>query len=373
MSENKVFEIFLVAIPGLEAPLRLEAIERGFKVTGEVPGGIVLSGTWHEVWRANLELRGCSRVLARIATFHAVHVAQLDKRARAVPWKKFLRKDVPVRVEASCKRSKIYHSGALSQRIATAITEERGLPIADEAAVTVMARIEDNLVTISLDTSGELLHRRGSKQAIAKAPLRETMAAMFLSQCGFTGTEPVYDPMCGSGTFVVEAAEMALGLAPGRNREFAFESLAGFDPAEWSKIKSAAATGRPAPTFRFHGSDRDQGAIAASKANASRAGVSSVTFFAQKPVSTITPPDGPPGLVIMNPPYGTRIGDKRKLFDLYASAGAVLRDRFKGWRVGLITTDTALAHKTGLTFMGGDKSVLHGGLRVQLYQTQPLT
>src|SRR5690606_17220919 len=167
-------------------------------------------------------------ILARIASFRAMHLAQLDKRARKLDWPAFLRADVPVQVEASCKRSRIYHAGAAAQRVAKAIAETIGAPIAEDAALRVVVRIEDDLVTISLDTTGESLHKRGFKEAVSKAPMRETMAAMFLRQCGYTGAEPVLDPMCGSGTFPIEAAEIALGLLPGRARAFAFEHLPGF-------------------------------------------------------------------------------------------------------------------------------------------------
>jgi putative N6-adenine-specific DNA methylase len=232
--------------------------------------------------------------------------------------------------------------------------------------VVLKARIEDDLVTFSLDTSGDGLHKRGAKQAMAKAPMRETMAALFLRQCGYRGDEPVMDPMCGSGTFVIEAAEIAMDLAPGRARHFAFEQLKSFDAKAWAAMRAAL---RPKDTvFTFHGSDRDAGAITAATANAARAGVESLCTFARKPVSEIAPPAGPTGLIIMNPPYGARIGDKKKLMALYAAVGQVLRERFTGWRVGIITNDDALARATGLALKKG-VPVLHGGLRVWLYQT----
>jgi putative N6-adenine-specific DNA methylase len=216
-----------------------EARVKGFIDPTPIKGGVTVRGGWPEVWRANLELRGASRVLARVAAFRAFHLAQLDKRARRVAWSEFLRPDVPVRVEAACKGSRIYHAGAATQRIEKAIREELGAPISAEAEVVVKARIDDDLCTISIDTSGESLHKRDHKEAVHKAPLRETQAAHFLRQCGYDGTEAVIDPMCGSGTFVTEAAEIAAGLKPGRSRRFAFEQLAGFDEAAWSRMRGA--------------------------------------------------------------------------------------------------------------------------------------
>lgn len=357
------FEIYLVATPGLEQPLCDEARAAGFDAAEIVSGGVAFAGDWQDVWRANLVLRGATRVLARIAQFPAVHLAQLDKRARAVSWSQFLRADTPVKVEAVCRKSKIYHSGAAADRVTRAIADTLGAPIGDDG-IKVMVRIEKDMVTISVDTSGELLHRRGFKEEVAKAPMRETMAAMFLAQCGFTGDEVVVDPMCGSGTFVIEAAEIAMGLLPGRSRTFAFERLVGFKPVAWQQMKSSA---RPtAKRVRFFGSDKDAGAIRMAQQNADRAWVGDATGFAQTPLDKLTAPEGEKGLVICNPPYGTRIGSKGPLVALYRQFGETMRSRFSGWRVGLITSDPDLAKATGLP-LEAQPPVLHGGLRITLY------
>jgi putative N6-adenine-specific DNA methylase len=339
----------------------------GFIDPKPVAGGVLVRGGWPEVWRANLEIRGATRVLARIGAFHAGHLAQLDKLARKFPWGQFLRPDVPVQIEVTCKKSRIYHAGAAAQRIETAIREELGAPISSEAELCIKARFEDNLCTVSIDTSGESLHKRGHKEAIAKAPMRETMASMFLRQCGYDGREPVVDPMCGSGTFVIEAAEIAAGLNPGRSRSFAFEQLVSFDEGVWKNMRDAKRATLPA--LHFFGSDRDAGAIKMSRANAARAGVAEFTVFQQHAANNLTPPPGPPGLVIVNPPYGIRIGDKKPLFTLYTALGKTLLTRFSGWRVGLITTDASLARSTGLPFAPPGRPVSHGGLNVLLFQT----
>jgi len=363
------FEIFLTAPPGLETVLLDEVQVLGFPGAAAVPGGVTLPGDWATVRRANLHVRGTGRVLARIASFRAMHLAQLDKRARKVDWAAILRADVPVVVGATCRASRIYHAGAASQRVARAITETLDAP-AGEGGLRVMVRIEDDLCTVSVDTSGEALHRRGSKTATAKAPMRETLAALFLRACGYRGQWPVIDPMCGSGSFVIEAAEAALGLPPGRARDFAFELLATHDPAAWGAERRAFA---PAKTdLRFQGSDRDAGAIRSATANADRAGVGGITAFTRAAVSDLSRPDGPPGLVIVNPPYGHRIGERQPLFALYGALGATLTQRFQGWRVGLITTDAGLARATGLQWADPGPIVDHGGLKVRLWQAGPL-
>ena len=218
MKPNGDFEIFLATAPGLESVLCAEAKAHGFRAPRAVKGGVRIEGRWHDVWRANLVIRGASRVLARVATFRTTRLADLETRARRLGWGGILRPDVPVRVEATCKSSRIYHSGAAAERIATAIGAAVGAPVSSEAEVCIAARFENDVCTISVDTSGDLLHKRGFKEAVAKAPMRESLAALFLRQCGYDGTEPVVDPMCGSGTFVIEAAEIAAGLAPGRAR-----------------------------------------------------------------------------------------------------------------------------------------------------------
>jgi putative N6-adenine-specific DNA methylase len=373
MATGDDFEIFLVSAPGLESVLCAEAREKGFAQATLVKGGVTVQGGWPEVWRANLELRGASRVLARIAEFRAFHLAQLDKRARKVAWNSILRRDVPFRVEASSTHSRIYHQGAAAKRIEHVIRELVGAPVSADAELCVKARIEDDLCTISIDTSGETLHKRGHKEAVAKAPMRESLAALFLRQCGYHGTEPVVDPMCGSGTFVIEAAEIAAGLKPGRSRRFAFEQLAGFDAAAWERLREARSTVNVPSGIRFYGSDRDAGAIRMSRANAARAAIAELTEFRQQSISDLVAPGGSPGLVIVNPPYGARIGDKKRLNALYRALGRTLLTRFAGWRVGLVTNESSLAETTGLPFAPAAGPVSHGGLRVQLFLAGPLT
>lgn len=362
-------ELYLVVAPGLEPVLAEEARGAGFAVEGTSPGGVTLRGGWPEVWRANLTLRGATRVLVRIASFPVFHLAQLDKRARKVDWALVLPPDTPIKVEATCRKSKIYHAGAAAQRVERAISETLGAPIGGTGAQSVRVRIEDNFCTISLDSSGDSLHRRGHKQATGKAPMRETLASLFLRACGYDGREHVLDPMCGSGTFVIEAAEIAAGLLPGRSRSFAFERFANFDPDLWAAMKEAPST---ATDLSFHGSDRNAGAVQNSTANADRAGVAALTRFAHTAISDLQRPDGPPGLVIVNPPYGGRIGNKKLLYALHGTLGQVMKDRFSGWRVGIVTNEGGLARATGLPLIPPGPHVDHGGLKVRLYQTKAL-
>jgi putative N6-adenine-specific DNA methylase len=151
---------------------------------------------------------------------------------------------------------------------------------------------------------------------------------------------------------------------PGRSREFAFEKFTGFDADKIAGMRGATVA--PDGPVRFYGFDRDAGAIRMSEANADRAGVSALTQFGCQPISALEPPEGPPGLVMANPPYGARIGNKKLLYGLYASMGTVLKERFTGWRVGLVTSEAGLARTTGLRFAPHGAPVSFGGLNVRL-------
>jgi len=364
------FEIFLATAPGLENALYEEVRRKGFKRAKATKGGVTIEGGWPEVWRANLWVRGASRVLARIAAFKVMHLADLASLARDVPWGDVLNPEHSFCVEVSCSKSRIYHSGAAVERIEQAISKTLKISPSSDAEIKIMGRIDHDMCTLSVDTSGALLHKRGYKSAVSKAPIRENMAALFLQQCGYQGGEPVFDPMCGSGTFVIEAAEIAARLNPGRSRNFAFEKLVTFDQQAWDKMRSVT---RQAETgIHFYGSDRDDGAVKMSCENAERAGIAHLTEFKQQTISDMIPPTNMPGLVIINPPYGGRIGDKQKLRSLYQTLGRVLKTHFSGWRVGIITSDNSLAQATGLPFLPASAPVQHGGLRVNLFHTDVL-
>lgn len=360
----ETFDIFLVVPPGLEPVLAQEVVEKGWKEPRIEAGGVTFSGGWPDVWRANLELRGATRVLARIGGFRAMHLAQLDKRARKFDWSLF-RADQPIKVEVTSRKSRIYHAGAARQRIEGAL-QNAGLNISETARITLRARIDDDFCTFSVDTSGDPLHKRGHKVAVGKAPMRETLAANILRLCGYDGSQPLVDPMCGSGTFAIEAAEMYCGLQAGRARSYAFEDLASFEATQWQALRQEPQSLPAGP--RFFGSDRDQGVIGMAKKNAERAGLENLTQFTRAPIGELLPPEIEPGLVIVNPPYGARIGNKKALFALYGTLGNRLKTHFSGWRFGIVTSDKGLARATGLSFANTSSAIPHGGLKIYLFQ-----
>jgi putative N6-adenine-specific DNA methylase len=222
-----------------------------------------------------------------------------------------------------------------------------------------------DVCTVSADSSGALLHFRGYRQELAKAPLRETLAAAVLLGAGWSGDTPLADPMCGSGTIPIEAAMIARRMAPGRARSFAFLRWPHTDKKMWNRLLDSARAGElPKSPVQIVGADRDAGAIAAARANAERAGVANDVIFVKQSISALAPADGP-GLVVVNPPYGVRVGDAGPLKDLYAQLGNVMRKQRSGWTLGLLSADRALERQTRLALEERFRT-RNGGIPVRL-------
>jgi putative N6-adenine-specific DNA methylase len=228
-----------------------------------------------------------------------------------------------------------------------------------------VVRMDHDECTISVDASGELLHRRGYRKAVGRAPLRETLAAAMLVGVDWDARSPLVDPMCGSGTIAIEAATRARRIAPGLKRRFAAERWPESDANDWSAARATSeARVLPSAPGPIIASDRDAGAIEAAIANAERAGVGADITFTQRTLSALDVPPGP-GLVISNPPYGVRVGETAELRDLFARLGQVAREKCAGWRVALLSADRALEAQTALPF----REVLqtsNGGIAVRL-------
>ena len=219
----------------------------------------------------------------------------------------------------------------------------------DDDAQLFVVRLLHDRCTVSADTSGALLHRRGWRQATAKAPMRETLAAALLAASGWDGSGPLVDPLCGSGTIVIEGALMARGIAPGAKRRFAVERWPGVPPTLGAWVRSELA-GRGAVATLPHsiGTDRDEGAIRAAEDNAERAGIRRISTLAVSALSAVEFPPAERGWVVTNPPYGVRVGEVDRVRNLWARLGQVLRERAPGWRVTLLSPDAALERQLGI-------------------------
>ena len=365
-------EMFAVAPPGTEALLQRELA--GLGIAGRaVPGGVELRGDADTIRRINLESRLASRLLLRLATFKTLHLNELEKFAAKLDVAPYIRADEPLSVRASCRKSKIYHSGAAEERVqrglakklgASLKTAEANLEEDDAPPQAVLVRFEHDVCTISLDTSGAHLHKRGYRLETAKAPLRETLAAALLAEAGYGGDQAFVDPMCGSGTFAIEAALLATRTAPGRLRSFAFERWPSHDVRAMRLLREKVdALRRPAPA-PIVASDRDEGAVEITRRNAGRAQVA--IDVRRQSLSDAKPPAGE-GLLLTNPPYGARIGDTRSLRDLYATLGKLANRAFADWTFGFVTTDERLARASAIAFTRSSAPLPHGGLKIKLY------
>jgi putative N6-adenine-specific DNA methylase len=271
-----------------------------------------------------------------------------------------------VALRISYHQSQLNHARPINDAIHNAIANRLGEPCQTSeggSAQLVVVRITNDHVTVSLDSSGTLLHKRGYRQAIAKAPLRETLAAAIIMASGWDRKSPLLDPFCGSGTIPIEAAMMALRIPPGIKRRFAFMDWPSYDPELWQGVKDTVKsqeTVMPA----IMGSDRDAGAIRMAKANAERAGVAEHIQFENHAVSNIYPPQKK-GWVVTNPPYGERISQGKDLRNLYAQFGNVLRQHCPGWQVAVLSNDQVLLGHIRLE-LDASLSLRNGGIRVKL-------
>lgn len=379
---KKTETCFAVAAPGLEAFTAAELTRLGLlpadsparlvSETGEDAGGVEFEAGLPGIYLANLHLRTASRVLVRLGSFYTTTFSQLRQEAGRLPWERYLIPARPVAIRVTCHKSRLYHSDAVAERVAGAIADRlrKACPVVKSAAddpeppQLIVVRLTNDLCTISVDSSGALLHRRGYRLATAKAPLRETLAAGMLLAAGYDGSAPLLDPFCGSGTIAIEAALLARRFAPGRHRRFAFMNWPHYDSTAYQKLlneANAAILNTVAPIFA---SDRDAGAIEMAKANAERAGVLKNIEFTCQAVSSLQPPAGP-GWVITNPPYGVRVASSKDLRNLYARFGQLLREHFPGWQLAVLCSENALLNQMGLPL---DRSLglVNGGIPVRL-------
>jgi putative N6-adenine-specific DNA methylase len=357
---------FAIAAPGLEPTVASELGRLGIVPAVDV-GGVRWNGTLESVARANLWLRTASRVVVRMAEFRARTFPELERHARKLLWDRFLPTGTPVRFRVTSRKSRLYHSDAIADRLAAAAAAQTGAARSDDEATAQLfvVRMLRDVCTLSIDSSGPLLHRRGYRQATAKAPLRETIAAAMLLESQWPATVPLIDPMCGAGTIPIEAALFARRIAPGANRRFAFQRWPGFDSSIWARLRDEAKERElPRAPIRIKGSDRDAGAIEAAKANADRAGVASDVEFERRSVSAIEPLPSA-GWVVVNPPYGVRVSSADSVRDLYAALGNVLRTRFSGWRLAMLSPSESLERQIGMP-VDERFATLNGGLRVRL-------
>ncbi len=358
--------------PGLEGLLAAELKGLDERIGKGIAGGVEFRGNREDLWRANLWSRIANRIVVRVDEFHASSFHELERRAKKVEWDRYAAPGSAARFRVTCRKSKLYHSDAVAERLSNAIARF-GVAVAEDSedeeseskAQLFIVRIANDVCTISADSSGELLHRRGYRQAVAKAPLRETLAAAMLLGSEWNKASPLVDPMCGSGTIAIEGAMMARNMAPGVRRDFAFEHWPDHDPVLWKTlIEEAKASELDKSPAKIIASDRDAGAITATISNAIRAGVLDDIEIENRSISDVEFP-GEKGWIVTNPPYGLRVGESEPLRNLYSKLGKILREDAAGYLLALLSADRALEAQLKLDLEEAFRTT-NGGIPVRL-------
>ncbi len=365
-------DFFAAGLPGYEYLVRqeLEGLSPTLEPGGPANGGVAFSGRLTDLYLANLHLPTAGRILMRLAAFRATGFSQLEKQTRALAWSLYLPVGAIPEFNVTAHHSRLYHTQAVAQRIRKSITGHWagiGMEPAASKDQTLFVRLVDDRVTISLDSSGENLYRRGLKTHTARAPLRETLAALILRIAGYDPARPLVDPMCGAGTFSLEAALMAKSIAPGLYRNFAFMHWPSFRPRQWQYLKNSATCRiRQLERPMIRASDIDAAACARLLDCVNQNGLSDAVQIEPKDFFSLHSNSfgRQPGLIVLNPPYGRRLSKGAAADELFRRIAAKLTTDFKGWKAALLVPEKRLADTLKLPFKAF--GLEHGGLKLTL-------
>jgi len=368
---------FAIVQPGFEAAAARELAELGIGPMDEtVEGGLEFTGKLEACYRANLCSRTITSLLMRIAAFRAEYFDRFHDRLTEIPWELYIRNGVSISFHITAHKSRLYHTGRLEEEARKAITSrfsEYGMApswesVNDEAGQTVHLRLDHDRCQVSLDTSGDKLYKRGQKLHVTGAPLRETLAALILTEARVKEYDLVMDPLCGSGTFSLEAAGILSGLLPAPGRHFPFMDWPAFRPAAYNHLKKglqAEQVVKRETPFIF-ASDIDDRAMEAARKNISGAGLEGVIslekrdFFRE--IHAI--PAEKKCLIVLNPPYGGRLRND-DVRDFYHRMGRTLRDDYG--RCGVAVIVPGLEQEKALALHRNRKILfMNGGIRVAL-------
>jgi len=356
------YSFFCPCPRGLEIALAEELHEIAaqsptLKVHNSVPGGVHCSGTLQDAMRLNLHSRIASRVLLRIAQSGYINENDIYDLALGAPWEDWFDLEHTIRVDVNAIKSPLKSLEFATLRIKDGICDRFRDRVGQRPSVDtrspdmrIWGFLDARTVTVYVDTSGESLFKRGWRLDTGDAPLRENLAAGLLRTAGWKPGTPLFDPMCGSGTLLIEAAQWLAGIPPGWTRPFAFEKFKSFRQAEWEAVRVAVKFSQLPTKPTIFGSDISGDMLVMARNNLERAGISFDVPLKQIEAQEVKPPTGIPGLLIANPPYGERIdlrGDRSEEPDALAIAffsafGSTLKQRFAGWTVCLFTADLTL-------------------------------
>ncbi len=343
-------EYFFSPCPrGLESVLTEELRQLGAANIETLAGGVGFRGAFTLSYRINLESRIASRVLWRIREAEYRTEADIYQAARALPWTDWFKVSHRIMVDLNARNCPLKSLDFVTLRIKDAICDcfrdaQGARPDVDRRSpdVRIYAYLTADRFTLYLDTSGEALFKRGYRDARIDAPLKENLAAGILRLTGWDAAEPLLDPMCGSGTFLAEAAMMALNIAPGIARKFAFQKLLNFSDHDWRQHLERAGAARSTESHnQIFGSDKYGDVLKTARTNLANAGVESAVQLKQVDVLERSAP-APNGVLILNPPYGVRLGEQQDLAAFYPKLGDVLKRQFSGWRAYIFSADPQL-------------------------------
>lgn len=359
---------------GLETLLVDELRGLGAASAEAVHGGVMWTGDWTACYRANLESRLATRVLWRVARGRYQGEIDIYKLAYSVTWAKWFTPDDTIRVFVTAQQSPLKSLEFITLRIKDAVCDHfrtvvGSRPNVDTAnpAVRIQAFLTRDMVSLYLDTSGEPLYKRGFKSAAVQAPLKENIAAGILKLTGWQPGEALIDPMCGSGTFLIEAAQVALDIAPGLGRHFGFEVFKHFDDAAWTSVRKAAeARRKPAAPLAIFGSDIVGDQVRRTRENLSAAGLAACVTLDRADLLDRQPPAAN-GVLVTNPPYGVRIGEAEELAAFYPRLGDALKKHWAGWRCYFFSGDMSLAKLIGLK-ASKRTPLFNGALECRLFE-----
>lgn len=353
------FQFFAIVPPGFEQVAAAEIESLSAHDVKVEDGGVSFSGSLAVLYRVSLRARTITRILLRIHIFKALSFPELYNKVKRIDWVRYLKPDADISVSASCHSSKLIHSGRAADSTAEAIRERlAGSGKSVGHAQEVYLRIDHDICTISLDCSGERLDRRGWRLEPGRAPVRETIAAGLLSWLAWQPDEVLAVPMCGSGTIAIEAACMAMQLPAGIGHEFPFMHWRNFKAKDWQKVaQTAEAMAERGVQPQIYASDLDAEAVEICRRNADRAGVADAITLSRQDVREVAAP-ATTGVMILNPPYGERIGDD--VLALFADIGKRFKKEFTGWRMAVFSPDRVCERALGLKIEKRLK-IRHGG------------
>lgn len=362
-----------VTTPGFEYITAKELTGINADVKNRISGGVEFSGGLDLVYSANLRLRTANRVLMRIGSFTSRSYPELYNKAKRISWELYVGFNNEVSFSVSSHNSRLHHSENISDAVYDAIKEEMGklgleVKKSRESPLRFFLRLSDDICTISIDTSGELLYKRGYRREVGHAPIRETTAAALLIESQWEKYPLLVDPLCGSATFMMEAALMAYNRAPGICRDFAFSTWPCFSESKWERLKrEARQEERKNHKLQLFASDISSEAIRASEENLKNLVLEGAVKLSRQDCLSFKPESEKKGLIISNLPYGKRVGAGVEIREFYRMFGVHLRSHFSGWNYGLVVADAEFEKIAGLERKKEIRFV-NGGLKVRFVQ-----